>query len=101
MYNLCFAEIKPLFKPDNYSDIVGEMRNKIEEKTQQRTRKKRAADPTKTTLDLAEKSEYTYRLTNDLPNGLKFAHDSVDEAFQSWSNAIGTAVTFSKTVKSS
>ena len=61
-------------------------------------RKRRAATP-KGTLDLSDKSEFSYNLINK-PSGqsMPFASDGVDVAFESWSNAIGSAVSFISTV---
>ena len=76
-----------------FPERVGELRETVNEKR----RRRRAAENSKTTLDLNEKSEYSYKLFGKVP-GNPFAADSVDLAFESWGNAIGSAVTFTKTV---
>ncbi|XP_063678606.1 uncharacterized protein LOC134814426 [Bolinopsis microptera] len=78
---------------DNLKERVGEFRSSHESNR----RRKRAATP-KGTLDLSDKTEFTYNLINK-PSGqsMPFANDGVDIAFESWSNAIGPAVTFIRT----
>ena len=76
-----------------FPERVGELRETVNDKR----RKRRAAANKKQSLDLTEKSEYSYKLQGGVPNNA-FAGDSVDIAFESWGNAIGSAVTFTKTV---
>ena len=76
------------------TERVGEFKKSVEATK----RKKRNANPS-SRLDLSEKNEFTYKLVNEV-DGMPFAQDSVDIAFESWSNAIGSAVTFTSTVSS-
>ena len=76
------------------TERVGEFKKSVEATK----RKKRNANPI-SRLDLSEKNEFTYKLVNKV-DGMPFAQDSVDIAFESWSNAIVSAVTFTSTVSS-
>jgi hypothetical protein len=75
--------------------VISEKIGELKGLTEQRKRKKRSTD--QKILDLNEKNEYTYKLLNKA-SGMAFAEESVDVAFASWSSAIGSAVTFKKTV---